>query len=142
MRRLLALSCCALYLAFGSIAGVAHVHRAADHHDEMRGLHVDHAHLGHATRHVSDEHHQRARSKPSESRVEGLHVAHHDDDALQLRVTARRLSDPGLRVIPATVVATATVDAPSFVSLRRGESSDPLRGPPRECPVPARAPPA
>lgn len=142
MRRLVALSCCALYLAFSFGAGTAHVHRAADHHDEMRGLHLDHAHFGHGTDHGPDGHHEHTHSEPSEHRVDGLHVAHHDGDALELNVTARRMSDSGLRVTPATVVTTVTVEAPSFVALRRGESSDPLRGPPSRGPFPARAPPA
>lgn len=142
MRRLVALSCCALYLAFSFVAGTAHVHRSADHHDEMRGLHLDHAHNGPRTDHGPASHHDHPRREPSASRVAGLHVAHHDGDAFQLTVTAHRLSAPGLRVMPATVVTPATVAAPSFVSLRRGESSHPLRAPPGRVSVPARAPPA
>lgn len=142
MRRPVALSCCVLYLAFSLIAGTAHVHRAADRHDELRGLHLDHAHLGHAVDHGPDGHDHPANPESSETRIEGLHVEHHDGDALELKITADRVFAPGFRVMPATVVTIATVDAPSFVWLRGAESSEPLRGPPRRGLVPARAPPA
>ena len=142
MRKPMALSCCVLYLAFSSIAGSAHVHRAADHHDELRGLHLDHGHIGHATEDDPGRHHHPRSSEPGEARTKGLHIEQHDGDALELRVTAQRPSAPGLRVMPATVVMSARVEAPSFVRCRSTESSDPLRGPPCRSPVPARAPPA
>ena len=141
MRTLIALSCCVLTVAFGFVAGAAHVHRAADHHDDMRGLHLDHAHIGHGTDHGHERHARHSHTSPGES-VGTIHLEHHDRDVLHFDVTARRLSDPGLRVMPATVAAAAKVDPPSSVSIRRAVPPEPLRGPPGEGEVPARAPPA
>jgi len=133
MRRLLALGCCAVYLAFGFVAGAAHLHEAADHHQEMRGLHLDHSHLGEAL-HVPHEN--------GNAGDETRHVGHHDGDAFYLTVTALRSFDSGLRMMPATVSVGATIDPPSLISIRRDERSDQLRGPPRRGPTSPRAPPA
>ena len=130
MKKFLALGCCAVYLAFGSVAGAAHVHEASDHHDEMRGLHIDHAHVDVASGH---EH------APSD---DADHIEHHEGDALYLTVTAQRSIDPGPRVLPAMSVVCATIDTAMPVSKRRTGEPDPPRGPPGKGPTPPRAPPA
>lgn len=142
MRRLLALGSCAAYVAFGFVAGGAHVHRAADHHEEMRGLHLDHAHLAEGSGHEAVDNHEPSAPDGGEARLDAAHIGHHEGDALYLTVTAQRSFDPGLRVLPAMVVVGATIDAPRLPSVRLDELPDQLRGPPRNGPTPPRAPPA
>jgi hypothetical protein len=142
MRRLLALGCCAVYLVFGFVAGAAHVHESADHHEDMRGLHLDHAHLGEAADHEPAGHHEPVSSENGDVRVDALHVRHHDGDALYLTATALRSLDSGLRVLPATVSVGATIDPPGLISVRSDELPDQLTGPPRNGPTRLRAPPA
>src|SRR5687767_13285203 len=46
MRRMVATACCLLWLCYGSLSGLAHIH--ADHApDQMHGLGLDHAHDSH-----------------------------------------------------------------------------------------------
>ncbi len=137
MRRLLALCCCAVYLAFGFVAGAAHVHESADHHEASGGLHLDHTHFGDGV-----DHHGRATPDNGEARVDARHVGDHDGDALYLTATARCTLDPGLRVTPATVSVDAAFDLPALILVRSDELSDHLRGPPRNGPTRLRAPPA
>ena len=142
MRRLLALGCCAAYLAFGFTAGVAHVHDAADHHDEMRGLHLDHDHLGEVADHGPTGHRHPASPGAGEAHLGTRHIDHHERDALYLNVTAQCLVDSGLRVAPAVLVVAATTDSAIAVSGLRSERQGPQRGPPGADPTPSRAPPA
>ncbi len=137
MRRLLALGCCAAYLAFGFVAGAAHVHESADHHQEMRGLHLDHTHLGETV-----DHHEPESPENGDARFDAQYVGDHDGDALYLTATARCTLDPCLRVMPAIVPVGATFDLPSLIFVRGDELSDHLRGPPRNGPTRLRAPPA
>jgi len=142
MRRLLALGCSAAYLVFGFVAGAAHVHESADHHEDMRGLHLDHAHLGEASDHEPAGHHEPGSPENGNARVDARHVGHHDGDALYLTATALRALDSGLRVMPATVSVGGTVDPPALISVRSDELPDQLRGPPGDGPTRSRAPPA
>lgn len=142
MRRLLALGCCAAYLAFGFLAGAAHVHEAAGHHDEMRGLHLDHTHVGMGSGHEGAVRHEAGPPHDGGAHLDAQHIEHHDGDALYLNATAQRSVDPGLRLLPAMVAVGAILDPPATVSVYRNELSDPLRGPPRTGPTAPRGPPA
>lgn len=142
MRRILALGCCAAYLVFGFVAGAAHVHESADHHREMRGLHLDHAHLGQASDHEPAGHHQHGSPENGDVRGEARHVGHHDGDALYLTATALRSLNSSLRVMPATVPGGGTIDPPALISVRSDELPNQRRGPPRNGPARPRAPPA
>jgi len=132
MRRILALGCCVLYLVFGFVAGAAHLHESADHHAESRGLHLDHAHVGHATGH---EH-------GSSAHFDARHVAHHDGDVLYLSATALRSLDGNTRLMPATVAVGATVDPPTATSDHDATRPGHSRAPPRSSRTRPRAPPA
>lgn len=142
MRRVVAIVCCAAYLAFGFVAGTAHVHEAADHHESMRGLHLDHDHLGGASGHRHDHHHRHAPTDEGDVGLDAAHVAHHEGDALYLTVTAQRTLDSSPRVAPAMVASGATIESPTRVAMRRYERSEPMRGPPEFRRTPPRAPPA
>ena len=142
MRRILALGCCAAYLVFGFVAGAAHVHESADHHEDMRGLHLDHAHLGEASEHEPAGHYEPGSPENGDVCVDARHVGHHDGDALYLTATALRSLDLGLRVMPATVSVGGTIDPPALISLRSDELPDQLRRPPNYGPTRPRAPPA
>ncbi|MBT8461177.1 MAG: hypothetical protein KJO44_01550 [Gemmatimonadetes bacterium] len=141
MRKLLALGCCVAYLAYGVVAGFAHVHEAADHHKEMRGLHLDHAHVG-DSREEPTGHQDHSPPDDSQPQLEARHVGHHEGDALYLTVTAQRSLDSGPRVLPVMIAVGATFDAPNRVSTGRSEVPNQLRGPPQQRPTPSRAPPA
>jgi ABC-type Zn2+ transport system substrate-binding protein/surface adhesin len=127
MRKLLVLGCCALYLSFGSMAGVAHVHESADHHDGARGIHLDHGHLSDSSDHDHDDHHR--------------HTDHHDDDAVYLEATAARPLDSSVRLMPAVVSVDAWVDPPSRPSNCDEAVTSQPRDPPRKFPPRLRAPP-
>ena len=135
------LGCCAAYLAFGFVAGAAHVHESADHHAQTRGLHLDHAHLGDSADH-DHEHNARHESPGGDVRFDTRHVGHHDGDALYLSATALRSIDSSLRLMPATVSAGVTFEPPSAMSDCDETMADPPRGPPRRSPTRPRAPPA
>ena len=138
MRRLLVFGCCAAYLAFGFVAGAAHKHGAADHHAELRGLHLDHAHLGESSGHGPTHSHRRA---PGGARTGAQHLGHHDGDALYVNVIAHRSLESGPSVVPATVTVGAVIDPPALPPVRRDELPVQLSGPPRGSPIPPRAPP-
>ena len=140
MRRFLALGCCAVYLAFGFVAGAAHVHESADHHEETRGLHLDHVHLGGS--HKQESHLGHGSSEDGDARIDARQVGHHDGDALYLTATALRSFDSSLRLMPATVSVGATVDPHSASSDRDETMPDQMRGPPRKGPTRPRPPPA
>lgn len=142
MQRLLAIGCCALYVGFGFVADLAHVHEAADHHAEMRGLHFDHAHLGAASDHDSAGHHAPPSSERRGAPTDARHVGHHDADVLYLAVAANRALDAGLHAMPALVSSHGTTDPPAAGSARNDEPADRLRGPPRKGRTRPRAPPA
>jgi hypothetical protein len=142
MRRILALGCCAAYLVFGFVAGAAHVHESADHHEDMRGLHLDHAHLGESSDHGPAGHHEHGSSENGHVRVDVRHVGHHDGDALYLTATALRSLDSGLRVMPSIVSVGGTIDPPASSSIRSDELPGQRRGPPSNGPTRPRAPPA
>ena len=125
MRKILALGCCALYLAFGIVAGAAHWHESADHHAESRGLHLDHAHLG-----DTDDHEHPGHPSP------------HDGDVLYLSATALRSLDSSVRLMPATVSVGATIDPPAAMSERDEAAPGQQRDPPQENRIRPRAPPA
>jgi hypothetical protein len=146
MRRFCAFLCCAAYLAFGFVVGAAHVHESGDHHAEMRGLHLDHSHLGehgghaHHGEHAAHSHHAHAHAG-DQQRFHARHTPHHEGDAVYLTVPAQRSLD-STQVIPAMVSLGFTVEAPAFAFTRGIEQPDAVRGPPPEGPTPARAPPA
>lgn len=142
MRKILVLGCCAVYLTFGFVAGAAHVHESADHHEEMRGLHLDHAHLDDSADHRREGHVGHGWPEGGDRRIDARHVGHHDGDALYLTAKALRSLDSGLRVMPVTVSVGATIDPPTGSSDRTDELPNQLRGPPRKGPTRLRAPPA
>ena len=113
MRRLLVLGCCALYLSFGSMAGLAHVHASADHHDH------DHD-PGHGPRHTD----------------------HHDGDAVYLEATAARSLDRSVRPMAAIVSVDAWADPPLGASNCVEAVTSQPRDPPQKFPPRLRAPPA
>lgn len=141
MRRLLALGCGLAYLAYGVVAGAAHVHEAADHHDELRGLHLDHAHVGDEWNDPTGDH-DHGPLEDGQLQLGDRHVDHHEGDALYFTMTAQRSLGSGPRVMPAIIVVEATFDPPILVSTSRIEVSDQLRVPPQARPTPSRAPPA
>ncbi len=134
MRRISAVVCCAAYLVFGPLAGHAHVHGAASHHAEARGLHLDHAHLS------GIDSHNRSGFR-STADVEARHVGHHDGDAVDLSAWAVRVL-ANARVLPAIFAGAATTEQPSDVSATLPEGPRPPRGPPTKIPPRLRAPPA
>ena len=144
MRRFLALGSGAVYLALGFVAGAAHVHEAGDHHDEMRGLHIDHAHVGAATGrgHAHPHPHGSAPAHDAGTPVDADHVEHHEGDALCLTVTAQRSIDLGAGLSPAWIAVGRTIDDVVPVSVRLTREADRPRGPPGKGPTPPRAPPA
>ena len=75
--------------AFGFVVGAAHVHEAGDHHAELRGLHLDHSHLGETAGHSHHAHHTHAHAGAGPS-FDGRHMEHHEGDALYLTVPAQR----------------------------------------------------
>ena len=79
MRRTIALGCSALYLVFGFMAGLAHVHESADHHQNSRGLHLDHGHLNDSGDHDfhHDQHHGHSHEATGshEERIDARHEA-------------------------------------------------------------------
>jgi len=134
LRGILALGCCALHLAFGFTAGLAHVHGAADHHEQSRGLHLDHAHLtGDPGEHRHDA--------PRDLEVDTRHVDHHEGDAVYLNATAASVL-ASARVLPAVLPALPAVDRPlGTPEIRMARPSRP-RDPPPKIPPRLRAPPA
>ena len=151
MRRFVAIGCCIAYLAFGFVAGAAHVHETTDHPDSMPGLHLGHAHLGPG--HPHHHHHpagQDGSGAANEKGDPGRHapgarsrlVASSEDDALYLSVTAQRSLDPGSRLTPARVAMGATIDPSTAFVPGPGEEPASVRGPPTAGPSLSRAPPA
>jgi len=137
------MGCCALYLGFGFVAGMDHVHESAGHHEESRGLHLDHGHLSSSGDH-DHQHHDRTHGGTDE-RAPGFdarHASHHDDDAVYLNATATRSVDPGARLAPAIVSAGTVVDPPSSRFGRDEAMSGSPRDPPRKIPPRLRGPPA
>jgi ABC-type Zn2+ transport system substrate-binding protein/surface adhesin len=130
MRRLLVLGCCALYLSFGSMAGLAHVHESADHHDGSRGIHLDHGHLSDSSDHEHENDHDRR------------HTDHHDGDAVYLEATAARSLDSSVRPMTEIVSLDAWVDPPSSTSNCDEAVTSQPRDPPRKFLPRLRAPPA
>jgi len=132
-RGILALGCCALYLAFGFTAGVAHVHRAADHHDQSRSVHLDHAHV---TAGPGEHRHE----VPRDGMIDVRHVGHHEGDAVYLDAAALHVPMDA-RVLPAVVSAPPAVDRPVVAAeIRLARPSRP-RDPPAKIPPRFRAPP-
>ena len=142
MRGILTLGCCAAYLVFGFVAGAAHVHESADHHEDMRGLHLDHTHSGEVADHGPAGHDEPGPPENGDVRVDARHVEHHGEDALYLTLTALRAHDSGLRVAPATVSVGETIVPPASISVRSDELPNQRRGPPPDGPTRPRAPPA
>jgi hypothetical protein len=146
MRRVLSVSCCALYLAFGLVAGLAHQHASADHHAALQGLHLDHDHLG-ESRH-REHHHDHHPGSGDPDAVDRLaspaarYVDHHDGDAVSLSATAARSVDPSVRPVPAIVSPGVVIDPPPAASDRAAILAGQPRDPPREDPPRPRAPPA
>jgi hypothetical protein len=142
MRRTLALGCGALYLVFGFMAGLAHVHESADHHQEYRGLHVDHGHLNDSGDHDHHHGHSREAASGHEEQIHARHADHHDGDAIHLNTTASLTLDSNARVMPAIVSASTVIDPPSSSSELDETFSRQPRYPPRKIPPRLRAPPA
>jgi len=141
MRRFLALSCCAAYLAFGLVAGVAHQHQSADHHAQSRGLHVDHAHMGHSAEHGRQHRHQHPSPHDGGARSEVGHVEHHEGDALYVNAPVMRSLDSTVLLVPATAASTAVVDPPDIMRIHRQAPPRQPKDPPRKRPTRRRAPP-
>ena len=135
MRRILTLGLCALYLAFGSVAGLAHMHGAAGHHERSRGLHVDHAHLDHADDHEHPGHDE------DNAGVASPHADHNKDDAVDVDAAAARWL-PNVRVLPAIASVGPAIDRPSLMRETWGDRPGQPRDPPKKFPPRLRAPPA
>ena len=129
MRKILAMGCCALYLAFGAVAGLAHVHESADHHEESRGPHLDHDN-------------EREFAAMADEGVDLRHDGHHDCDAADLNATVARSGESIVRTLPAIVPVGDVIDPPSPASNRDDVVKGSPRDPPRETPPRLRAPPA
>ncbi|MCP3978497.1 MAG: hypothetical protein GY716_04065 [bacterium] len=134
MRRFLVLGGCALYLVFGSLAGLSHVHAAAEHHDPTQTLHLDHAHFGDAAHH--DRHHPHPHGTAPEP---ACHVDHHTDTTISLGAIGV-LAQAGPRV-PAMTVRIALVEPTPTTRLEARDASPPPESPARRSPTPSRAPP-
>lgn len=131
MRRVLAIGCCALWLGFGSLAGLAHVHHSYDHHDDSRGFHLDHSHLAHAEDHDHGDLHL----------TPDHHVNHHGENVAYLSDGAIRAAH-GARLLPALVPAAPTVESTaSSAEALTGRPCKPREPPERFLPD-LRAPPA
>jgi hypothetical protein len=146
MRKILAVGCGALHLAFGFLAGHAHVHRSADPHGESRGLHLDHGHVsdGHDGDRRHDHHHEGGSGGAAhdEGRFQGRHADHHGGDAVYLSETPVRSVDWSGRTMPAIASVGALIDPPSSASDRNDTAMGKPRDPPRGAPSRLRAPPA
>jgi hypothetical protein len=138
MRRILTTSLCALCLAFGSVAGLAHVHGAAGHDEQSHGLHLDHAHLDH---HGDRDHDD---SPPDRDDVDlAVHsrdLDHDTGDAVYLSGPALRLL-PGVRVLSAIVSVRSTIERPTLSAQTERERPNHPRAPPEKIPSRPRAPP-
>ena len=134
MRKAVAIACCALYATFGSMGGLAHVHDSADHHEESRGLHLDHAHFGNSGAHGHSDHQHSAT-------FDFRHVEHHEGDAVSLTTDA---ANPGqnTRVAPAIAAARRAIEEPSRSSTTVAQRPNSPRGPPNGNPPRLRGPPA
>jgi len=142
MRKILALGCCVFSLAFGFVAGAAHVHESADHHEEPRGLHLDHVHLGDSAGREQERQSRHESPHDGDARLDPWHVDHHDGDVLYLSATAIRSIDSSLRLMPTTVSMGATIDPSSAMSDRDDAMPGQPRDPPRKSRTRPRAPPA
>jgi hypothetical protein len=138
MRGILALGSCALCLAFGFVAGVAHVHESADHHENSRGLHLDHTHLDHP----SDHDHVHGSHGKDQDGLDVRHPDHHEGDAVYLNGTATRSFEPGPRPVNAIVSVGAVAESPSMTSDRHTAVTAQPRDPPHKIPPRLRGPPA
>ena len=142
MRKILTLGCCALCLTFGFVAEALHVHESADHHEESRGLHVDHMHLGDSSEHSLE--HQQGNESPrhDDSRLGVVNDGHHDGDALYVSGPAIRSFASSLRLMPATVSVGFATEPPSAMSDSDQAMPGQPRDPPRKSRLRPRAPPA
>lgn len=153
MRRPFAAGCCALYLVFGFVSGLGHVHAESHERHQSRGLHLDHHHLGdrgahhHGDAAPGEVHGSRSGSpagpsgEPEPDR--GARSADHPGaDALKLGADAVRSAAPMPRTTPALV--TVTIPLPERgPSERCEEATSPIpRAPPKKAPARLRAPPA
>lgn len=141
MRGILAITCGAVYLAFGMLAGAAHLHESADHHAESRGLHLDHAHVGDAAAHGQKDHLEH-HSHDGDAPLAQRHFAHHEGDILYLSATTMRSSGSHHRLLPAIVSFGAADEPPEAMSIRDVVIPGPPRDPPRTNRIRPRAPPA
>ena len=132
MRRILAVGCCALILTFGFVAGTAHMHESADHHEDSRGVHLDHIH-GYDSSDEGDE---------EQVRFGVRHDAHHEGDVVYLDAAAVRPLGSRLRLIPATVSAGVAIDPHLVVTQRDEAMPDQPGDPPLTSRLRPRAPPA
>jgi hypothetical protein len=120
------------------MAGAAHLHESADHHEESRGLHLDHTHLSDS----ADHGHGHDSPHDGHARLDGRHVGHHGGDVLYLSATTLRLLDSSLRSLPAAVSVGATIDPPSAIEDRVAAMPGRPRDPPPQDRTRPRAPPA
>jgi hypothetical protein len=132
MRFFLAVGCCIAQLAFAVTVGAAHVHGAANRSGESGAIHLDHTHIGESHSHGHAGHHRPA---PPDDVDDGI-------DAHYLKVSTQGSLVAPVRVVFATIESAPTLDPPTLISVRRVERPQQLRGPPREIPIPPRAPPA
>ncbi len=141
MRRILAVGCCALILTFGFVAGTAHMHESADHHEDSRGVHLDHIHVDD----LDDHGHGYASSDEGDEeqvRFGVRHDAHHEGDVVYLDAAAVRPLGSRLRLIPATVSAGVSIDPHLVVTQRDEAIPDQPGDPPLTSRLRPRAPPA
>jgi len=132
MRFLLAVGCCIAQLVFTVTLGAAHVHGAADRSGELGAVHLDHMHIGESHSHGHPGHHRPA---PADDVDDGI-------DAHYLKVATQGSLIAPARVVFATIDSVPILDPPKLTPVRRVDRPQQFRGPPREIPIPPRAPPA
>jgi hypothetical protein len=136
MRRVLAIVCCAIWLGYGSLAGIAHIHHAAGDHHVSMGLHLDHTHIDHATDPGHDHGHLLLTDElcPEQADHHGHGIAYMSDGAVWL--------PHGAKLLPALLPAAPMVESvPTWIASITARPDNPRDPPDRLLPL-LRAPPA
>ena len=134
MRRIFAVGLCAWTLTLSSVASLAHVHETAGHHEEVRGLHVDHAHLDH-------DHGESPTRRDTGPQADNRRIDHDADDAVYLAGSAARLLSD-IRVLPAMQSVGPALDRPKQSSWCERTRLRQPRDRPEKIPPRLRGPPA
>lgn len=133
MRRIAAVACCMLWLAYGNLSRLAHIH-ATSTPDQLHGLGLDHAHDSHGHEPIEDDHSHEL------GWAVGTPGAHHDGPVYMTPNAVR--PDAKLIVVPVDPAGEALMapQAPSETEPLDGDQQP--RDPPSKRPPGLRAPPA